>query len=383
MQPSPYTPGEIASSVPGRMLQLSEFEERLSYLVDLQKLIGRIRVDHAPRGLGKTSLLRQYQRRADERGVFTVWVTAGEEAGLVTQIASRIQDGSKSWSRDVQSAVRQFVENVTVSVGVPGVVKLETTSQRSAAPPVPSGVREFEDLIRATANANGHQGLIIFIDEIQAADPAGLRTIAFAWQHLQSEGTDVPAAVFAAGLPDAADKISSVVTFTERLAFRPLDLLEPDAEEIAISAPARALGVSWSPDALAAAVNIAQGYPYSIQLIADASWAAARHPDPGGEITREHVEQGRVSMQTDLTSLFRARWANATPSERDLMTAMAEIGDGSVKRSDVALRLGVTPASLSVPRGRLIDKGFIHAPERGHLAFTVPGFAAFVRELDD
>jgi hypothetical protein len=49
MQPGPYTPGEIAGSVPGRMLRLSEFEDRLSYLVDLQKLIGRIRVDHAPR----------------------------------------------------------------------------------------------------------------------------------------------------------------------------------------------------------------------------------------------------------------------------------------------------------------------------------------------
>jgi hypothetical protein len=49
MQPGPYTPGEIADSVPGRMLRLSEFEDRLSYLVDLQKLIGRIRVDHAPR----------------------------------------------------------------------------------------------------------------------------------------------------------------------------------------------------------------------------------------------------------------------------------------------------------------------------------------------
>jgi hypothetical protein len=193
----------------------------------------------------------------------------------------------------------------------------------------------------------------------------------------------VPAAVFAAGLPDAADKISSVVTFTERLAFRPLALLEPDAEEIAISAPARALGVAWSPDALAAAVDIARGYPYSVQLIADASWSAAGNPDPGAVIAREHVDRGRISMQTDLIALFRARWANSTPAERDLMTALAELGDDKAKRSDVAHRLGVTPASLSVPRGRLIDKGFIYAPERGYLSFTVPGFATFVRELDD
>jgi hypothetical protein len=45
------------------MLQLSELEERLSYLVGLQKLIGRMKVDHAPRGLGKTSLLQQSWRQ--------------------------------------------------------------------------------------------------------------------------------------------------------------------------------------------------------------------------------------------------------------------------------------------------------------------------------
>ena len=58
MQPSPYTPGEIARSVPGRGDLLAEFEERLSVLVDLQRLVGRIHVAHGERGIGKTSLLR-------------------------------------------------------------------------------------------------------------------------------------------------------------------------------------------------------------------------------------------------------------------------------------------------------------------------------------
>lgn len=37
--------------------------------------------------------------------------------------------------------------------------------------------------------------LVILIDETQSADPAGLRTLVYAWQHLQAEGTDVPAAI--------------------------------------------------------------------------------------------------------------------------------------------------------------------------------------------
>lgn len=51
MQPSPYTPGEIASEVPGRGKQLAEIDERLMYMTDLQSLVGRIRVDHAARVL--------------------------------------------------------------------------------------------------------------------------------------------------------------------------------------------------------------------------------------------------------------------------------------------------------------------------------------------
>ncbi len=85
MQPSPYTPGEVARVVPGRAKQLAEVDERLSTLVDLGRLVSRLRVDHAPRGYGKTSLLREYQRRATARDVLTVWVTAGEEQGHQTR----------------------------------------------------------------------------------------------------------------------------------------------------------------------------------------------------------------------------------------------------------------------------------------------------------
>ncbi|MCW2131290.1 hypothetical protein B0G38_000432 [Arthrobacter sp. VKM Ac-2550] len=104
MQPSPYTPGEVARTVPGRSVQLAEFDERLSCLIDLGRLVGRIRIDHAPRGLGKTSLLRQYQRRAKERGALTIWVTAGESAGLISQIAAEVERESATWRTDARSA---------------------------------------------------------------------------------------------------------------------------------------------------------------------------------------------------------------------------------------------------------------------------------------
>ncbi|MFK4295225.1 hypothetical protein ABH924_000357 [Arthrobacter sp. GAS37] len=75
-----------------------------------------------------------------------------------------------------------------------------------------------------------------------------------------------------------------------------------------------------------------------VQLIGDAAWAAAGRPDPGVTITAANVRIGRGAMEADLEA-------------------------------------------LSVPRARLIDKGFLQASLRGTLEFTIPGFAQFVRDL--
>lgn len=381
-QPSPYTPGEVARDVPGRVTQLADFEERLSFMVDLGHLVGRIHVDHAPRGLGKTSLLRQYETRARERGVQTIWVTAGETAGIVEQVVDGIRRLSGSWSADTRRTLSKHLDSMTLSVGVPGVAHADVTVRPRSRDASPTGARAFEDLVRAVVDTGDAAGLIILIDELQAADAEGLRTILYAWQHLQAEGADVPAAVFAAGLPNSPDVITSVITFSERVAFRPLESLSREAEEVALRRPASALGVGWAPDAVDAALDIADGYPYALQLIADSSWRAAGRPDAGQSVSLEHVRLGESDMQHDLIALFRSRWASATSAEQALMSAMAEIADGPVSRAALADRLGVTPRSLSVVRGRLIDKGLIEPVARGYLGFTIPGFARFVRELD-
>jgi hypothetical protein len=378
VQPSPYTPGEAAKHVQGRNAQLADFEERLSYLVDLNRLVGRIRVDHAPRGYGKTSLLREYQRRAEERNVATIWITAGDRGGLLEQLASELVRASAGWSAAARRSVAVRLESLTVRVGAPGIASVEATVHPKAAV-MPAGARELEDVVRAASAVS--TGLVIFIDEVQSADSAGLRTLAYAWQHLQSEGSDVPAAVYTAGLPNSPDVIAAAVTFSERFEYRQLPGLTPDAEELALVQPARALGVAWEPEALTEALSVAQGYPYLLQLIGDASWAAAGRPDPGVVLTADDVARGALAMEEDMNALFRARWAVASAGERDLMAAMAALGDGTVSRRAVADRMGVSTNALSVPRARLIDKGFIQAGGRGNLEFTIPGFAQFIRDL--
>ena len=381
MQPSPYTPGEVARDVPGRAVPIAQVDERLSYLLDLGRLIGRIRIDVAARGIGKTSLLREMQRRAEARGALTAWVTAGESRGLVAAVAAELDRVSSTWSGEARTKLRDAAGRLTLIFGVPGVAKVEARPPaRDDAPP--HGVREFEHAVReAVDGARRHdaRGFVLFVDEIQAADADGLRTLAYAWQHLQSEAPDLPAAVFAAGLPTSPEVIARVVTFSERFAYRPLGRLEDDAAMLALVGPARALGVEWDRDALAEAVARTQGFPYSLQLIGDAAWAAAGYPDPGAVLTTEHVARGETAMQVDLDALFRSRWVNATPAEQRLIRVMAELGgDGPVQRADIAARMGMSTAELSVPRARLLDKGLVQAAGRGRLEFTIPGFADYV-----
>lgn len=385
MQPSPYTPGEVAREVPGRAEQLAETDERLSYLVDLHRLVGRIRVDIAPRGIGKTSLLREVQRRAEARGALTAWVTAGESAGLIAAVAEALDRATKEWRSEARKRLSERLERLTLTVGVPGVARVETQFGRRGGEAPTHGVREFEDVIRdtvAAAEKEHRRGLVMFIDEIQEADPDGLRTLAYAWQHLQSEGPDVAAAVFAAGLPNSPDAITSVVTFSERFAYRKLDRLTDDASLLALARPAASLGVSWTDDALGRAIALAEGYPYLLQLIGDATWTAAGRPDPGGVLSLDDVDAAQHSVREDLEAMCRARWEKCAPAEQNLMRAMAALGDGPVRRGDIAARLGVATEELSVARARLIDKGLVEAVGHGLLTFTIPGFALYVRERE-
>src|SRR5689334_12137637 len=96
-------------------------------MIDLRRLVGRVRVDTAPRGLGKTSLLREAQRHADAREALTIWVTAGEDLGLVVSIGEEIRRRTESWSSDARGRLRQLLEHLHLTLGVPGIAQVKAS----------------------------------------------------------------------------------------------------------------------------------------------------------------------------------------------------------------------------------------------------------------
>jgi hypothetical protein len=383
-QPSPYTPGEVAHLVVGRGEQLGFYAERAEYISRLSRLAARVRVDHASRGIGKTSLLREGERIMQAAGIRTVWVTANPDESLAGAILAKLPDLAGAEPSRLK-ALTGLVDSAKLSLGVPGVVNAAVGVKRPE-PAVPASAADaFKAAVVGAASAivdDGGAGLAIFIDELQSADRESLRAMAYAWQELASERPGTPAGIFGAGLPNSPETIAAAVTFSERFDYRPLPKLQDSDVALALVTPAQESGVQWASAALDLAVDSAQGYPHKVQLIGHEAWTAAGLPDPGAVISGDHVNRALVVVDQQMTELFRARWNGATRGEREVLRAIAALGGHEVKREDLATALGKSTVAISGPRARLLQKGIIESSRFGYLSFSVPGFTEYLLESE-
>lgn len=319
------------------------------------------------------------QMDARAAGFECVWVTAGD-GPFLPALTDGFEQLATSWKGRAGETVLAALKTLRVSIGGisvgTGVENGPGSTRRTSAG------RALQDVIVPVGRqvAKHHPGLVLFVDEIQSADPDGLRALGYAWQHMQSEAADLPAVVFAAGLSHSQDVITSAVSFGERFHYNHLGGLDDAAARSALVVPARSIGVRWDSSALDAALGKAQGYPYFIQLIGEHMWQAAGYPDPDAVLTAENFQRAAQLFDSSRHDFFRARWVKASAREAELLTAIASLGNGPQRRMDVARVLGVSTRAISMARSSLMDKGLIEATRHGYLSFTAPGFAQFVRE---
>jgi hypothetical protein len=75
---------------------------------------------------------------------------------------------------------------------------------------------------------------------------------------------------------------------------------------------------------------------------------------------------------------FKLRFDRLTSKEGKYVVAMAKLGEGPYRSSDVAAALNETPQSLGPRRAQIISKGMIYSPSHGDIAFTVPLFSEYL-----
>lgn len=389
MPNNPYTPGQVPRILAGRTAEMRRIEGRLSRVQSFGELGGPLLVFHAPRGIGKTSLLRAGQRRAIETGFVTAWVACSRQQPVLAEIAHKVGRALEQADAVPAGAAgrrwRGQLERLTVEVGLPGAKVQAELSRREATAPPYAAIGVLEGLLHDAATAvreRGGAGLLLLLDELHTASADEMSVLLNTLQNLDGERADNPLAAVAAGLPVTPEALTRAATFGERSTFVSLDVLSKDDARAALVGPADAEGVGWTDAALDAIVEESHGYPYLLQLLGSTTWDAAA-PAHGTRLTLTAVKRGLPVARDQLAAMHRARWGAASSLEQRFLAAMAAAGDGNVTRAAIAAGMGVDSRAISVPRERLIEKGVIEPVGHGLVRFTLPGFGAFVRGLDE
>lgn len=390
MLPNPYAPGELPRVLAGREQQQDRIRGYLARIGTYGEMGGPLLVFLGPRGVGKTSLLREAQRDAEAHGFITAWVACRRNAPFLPDLVSRVGKAIETADilpRSEKGGWRLRLESIGLEFGLPSVVKVsaKAAAERSSAEAPPRGaqISALEDLLHETGTRvrdHGGAGLVVFIDELHAATRDDLAVLLNAMQNLAGRREDNPFAVIGAGLPSTPGVLVNAATFGERSTFLTLPRLEPAAAAAAVAEPAAELGVDWTPAALHAVAAEAQGFPYLLQVLAHATWEVAQPSAAGEVLDIDQVHAGLPRADDQRTAMYAARWAAATDLEKQIMAVMAQAGSPTVTRAEIAEALGRPTQALGVPRDRLIDKGIIEPAGRGEVRFTMPGFDRYIRE---
>lgn len=336
------------------------------------------------RGVGKTVLLTEMADRASSAG----WIAAKAEVGVEPLPVAL----SRALVKAMRTATGRHPENrVKRLLGVFKAFSLRVEPSGAFAFGVDveplAGIADsgrFADDLAALFETLGETardlgiGVLILVDELQEAAADELAAVNVAVHGLGQADPPLPLTLIGAGLPSLPAQLAEATSYAERLYdYRSVGLLDDVDSREALVVPSRHLDVEWEPDALDAAVAAARGYPYLLQAVGKHIWDHARR----SPIDSDDVAVGLADAQREVDDgLYRSRWERATPAQRDLMRSLADLaGDSSAAIADIASALGKTKSShISVARNELIKKGLVYAPDRGLLAFTVPGMHDFI-----
>jgi hypothetical protein len=214
----------------------------------------------------------------------------------------------------------------------------------------------------------------IFIDEVQYFNPKELGALIMAMHKVQQR--QLPLVLLDAGLPILPGLAGEAKSYAERLfSFPDIGALSAGDVAKALRDPAKAAGVAFEPPALDEVFRKTKGYPYFVQEWGYQAWNLA----VSSPITRQIVQDATATVIPRLDqNFFRVRYDRLTPSEKNFLRAMAELGPGVQRTGDIADTLKVKITSLGPVRAKLIKKGMIYSPAHGDMAFTVPLFDEFM-----
>ncbi len=404
---NPYAPGagQRPPELAGRDDELRAFDvalERVSHGRPERSIVLT-----GLRGVGKTVLLNAMRSAAVRRGWGTGKVEARPEQPIRLPLAAALHlavrelSGPDPAERDhVLGVLKAFAQRQPAHPagrgGRPSPPRLRERWQPGIDVPAVAGradsgdieidlVELFSELAGLAGDAG--RGIAIFVDEMQDLGAEDVSALCAACHEVSQQA--LPLVLVGAGLPHLPAVLSGAKSYSERLfRFARIDRLDRDAADLALRRPARDEGADIDEAALDALYAATGGYPYFVQAYGKVAWDAA----PQSPITAPDVAVAAPVAERELAvGFFGARYERATPSEREYLRAMANLGptaddaapDAPVATAAVASALGRPPQSLSPARDGLLKKGLVYSAQRGQIAYTVPHFGRYLRAQDD
>ena len=381
---NPFSPG--AGSPPPELAGRSDILEQADVLLGrvLARRPEKSMLLTGLRGVGKTVLLNEIDRRAKTAGYRTILVEAHEGKSLAVLLAPHLRRllfeldriaGAGDKARRGLAVLKSFVGAIKISVGEFDI-GLDIEPEAGAAD---SGDLEVDlpSLFITVAEAAQERGVAvaILIDEIQYFKSVELSALIMGMHKMQQN--QLPLVLIGAGLPILPGLAGESKSYAERLFNFPEvgPLPEPDANR-ALQDPVRVANEEFAPGALAEIFRLTQGYPYFLQEWGYQVWNHAVASPISLQVVQEASDL--VSRRLD-ENFFRVRFDRLTPREKMFLRAMAERGGGACRTSDVADRLHIKISTMGPLRAGLIKKGMIYSPSYGDVAFTVPLFDEFMR----
>lgn len=333
------------------------------------------------RGVGKTVLLNEIARGAEQAGHLVIQLEAPEDRHLPDMLVPALRstlyklsvgDRAAMLARKGFRALQSFSSAFKISLGAIDVSVAEPGVADSGH--LANDLADLLGVVGEAARA-ADRPIAILIDEVQYLSREDLGALIVAVHKIGQR--QLPIIVFGAGLPQLAGLAGEAKSYAERLFdYPPVGPLDPRAAARAIREPIVAEGAEIEEQALTDIVEQTQGYPYFLQAWGSQAWDSA----PGSPITPGDVARATDgALQALDKGFFRVRFDRLTPRERDYLRAMAELGAGTHRSGEIAGLLGVEVTAVGPLRKGLIRKGMIFSPQHGETAFTVPMFDAFMK----
>jgi hypothetical protein len=367
---SPFRPG------PGKVPPA--FGSRTAPLRIAKDMVDRLAVPSDPvampllrgvRGVGKTALMAYTRHHASAAGTVALHIEAdAADTDLTATCRSLLRDAGPLTS--AISDLRRRLSSLSIVRGEIAFHPAET--DRADV--------NLEALLYDLVLLAEHRGvgLLLTVDEVHEAEDLLLRPLVRAiHRHAQDAR---PLGVIFSGLPGAARTLlEEGQTYAERIATYDLGMLDLAGVQAALDEPfTEHAGIRVGDPVSDHVLDDTGGYPYFVQLWGEALWSSL--PERR-DVRLADVPRAQQLVDERRDGFFGSRWQRFPSGRaRELARAMADLGSPTAM-SAIATHLGFRDQRpLSDARATLIAAGHLYAPQRGRVAFTVPGFDTWLAQ---